>query len=332
MTQFSNWSCSKGRQLGLRVPRRTHLGVHPDGGWDKPRLNFRQELLDSRRVVSAFTEPDAFVGHYLGESLLRVEPASAWRRINGPPRRSLDSEELGLSPSLLSLRMRGKRRPHSAGIVVGIRVTIELRFGRGERIADFLPFQAVFREHQNVVMHSRDVRAILASVGLLPNDVRDEVHSSEYLVTHDLAVRMLVVVERDPDRPVVRQQPPQNLQPVAHEREPQGVFDPVVVVREGRAGVVGRVDVDALDLPGELLLQRFEREQVVPEDEAVVEHVLVAHPERGVMGLRRVLDEDARLQPRPVLLADPGQFQSSLAVGHFSFFLSALAVPARLPG
>ena len=49
----------------------------------------------------------------------------------------------------------------------------------------------------------------------------------------------------------------------------------VVVVLERTAGVVRWVDVDALDLPRELLLQRLQREQVVSLDQAVVEDVVV---------------------------------------------------------
>ena len=52
------------------------------------------------------------------------------------------------------------------------------------------------------------------------------------------------------------------------------MLEPVVVVLEGAAGIVRRVDVDALDLPGETLLQRLQRQQVVAEDQPVVEDVL----------------------------------------------------------
>ncbi len=91
----------------------------------------------------------------------------------------------------------------------------------------------------------------------------------------------------------------------------------VVVVLEGAAGVVGRVDEDALHLARELGLQRLQRQQVVPEDQPVVEEVVVGHAVGGVVGARRVLPQDARLQARALLLAGPGQFETRFAVrGH----------------
>ena len=52
--------------------------------------------------------------------------------------------------------------------------------------------------------------------------------------------------------------------------------------------------------------------QVVAEDEAVVEQIVVGDAMRGVAGLLRVLQQDARLQPRPILLPDPDQFESRI--------------------
>ena len=51
------------------------------------------------------------------------------------------------------------------------------------------------------------------------------------------------------------------------------MFDAIIVMLEGAAGVLRRVDVDALDLAGELLFERFEGEEIVAEDEAVIEQV-----------------------------------------------------------
>src|SRR5690606_34173856 len=85
---------------------------------------------------------------------------------------------------------------------------------------------------------------------------------------------------------------------------------------EGATCVVRRVDEYALDLPCEFLLQGLQRQQVVPEDEAVVE-VLVLRPAaaRGVVGELGVFEEDARLQAGALVLADPGELQLGL-LGH----------------
>ena len=51
------------------------------------------------------------------------------------------------------------------------------------------------------------------------------------------------------------------------------MFQAVIIFGERAAGVVRRVNVDALDLAGELLFERFEGEEIVAEDEAVLEQV-----------------------------------------------------------
>ena len=62
---------------------------------------------------------------------------------------------------------------------------------------------------------------------------------------------------------------PQQLKAVAHQRQPQRVLNTVIIMLERAAGVARRVNVDALDLAGELLFERFEGEQIVAKDEAV---------------------------------------------------------------
>ena len=51
----------------------------------------------------------------------------------------------------------------------------------------------------------------------------------------------------------------------------------------------------------------FERKQVIAEDESIIEDVVIGDPVRGVVRLLRVLQENTRLQPRPVLLSYPGK-------------------------
>ena len=87
------------------------------------------------------------------------------------------------------------------------------------------------------------------------------------------------------------------------------MLDTIIILLECAAGVVRRVNKDALDLAGKLLFQRFEGQQIVAEDETVVEQVVIRDAMRGVIRLLRVFEQDARFQPRPVLLPDPGQFE-----------------------
>ena len=93
------------------------------------------------------------------------------------------------------------------------------------------------------------------------------------------------------------------------------MLNTVVVMRKRCAGVIRRVDADALDLAHELLFECFEGEQVVTKDEAVIENITVSHPVRSVGRLFRVFQQNTRLQLGPVLFANPGECEFLLA-GH----------------
>lgn len=97
------------------------------------------------------------------------------------------------------------------------------------------------------------------------------------------------------------------------------MFKPVVVMLECTASVVRRINVDALDFARELLLKCFEGEQVVAEDEAIIEDVVVGDSMRGMVSLSRVLQQNARLQLRPVLLPDPGKLEFRLLISHCAY-------------
>ncbi len=87
----------------------------------------------------------------------------------------------------------------------------------------------------------------------------------------------------------------------------------IVIVLERTPCVLGRIDEDALHLPGELLLQRFQRQQVIAEDQPVVEDVVIGHAMLGVVRLLAVFEQDPWLQLRPVVFANSGEFEFLLA-------------------
>src|SRR5574337_1261759 len=87
------------------------------------------------------------------------------------------------------------------------------------------------------------------------------------------------------------------------------MLKPIVVMTEGGTSVIRRINENALDLTRELLFQRFQREQVVAEDEPAIEQIVIGDPVRGVIRFLRVLQQNARLQPRPVPLPDPREFE-----------------------
>lgn len=111
-----------------------------------------------------------------------------------------------------------------------------------------------------------------------------------------------VVVDRNPDRAVGGEQAAEDFEALFHKGEPEGVFHHVVVVLEGRAGIVRRVDVDALDFASVLLFEGFEGEQVV----AVYEDIVGVGVAVAVFGFEQ---EQAGFEAGGVAFAEPGEFE-----------------------
>ncbi len=84
------------------------------------------------------------------------------------------------------------------------------------------------------------------------------------------------------------------------------MINTVIVLLESRSSIIWQINVDTLYLPCKLLLQCPKGQQVIPKDKPVVENVLVRHPVRRMIRLLRILQQNPRLQPRPILLPDPG--------------------------
>ena len=80
----------------------------------------------------------------------------------------------------------------------------------------------------------------------------------------------LTIIQTNPDAAVLTQELAKELEARVHHVEPSGVFEVVVVMLERGAGVVRRIDVDALHLSGIERQQRLQRLQVVAVDEDVV--------------------------------------------------------------
>jgi len=55
--------------------------------------------------------------------------------------------------------------------------------------------------------------------------------------------------------------------------------------------------------------QRVQRQEVVAEDQAVVEEVVLGHSDCSVVRLLRIFQKDAWFQAWSVLFADPRQFE-----------------------
>ena len=124
----------------------------------------------------------------------------------------------------------------------------------------------------------------------MPNHGCDEVRATEYFIQHAAQILNFVVVERDEDNSVLAQELPQQRQPGVHHAEPfvvaaevfgffaddltepladAGIVDVVVVDPAFVAGVVRRVDVNALDLPAISRQQRLECFEIISFDQQV---------------------------------------------------------------
>ncbi len=69
------------------------------------------------------------------------------------------------------------------------------------------------------------------------------------------------------------------------------------------------INVHGLNLPREILFERFKGKQVIAENEPVIKDVVVGDPVRCDEGLFSILQQNARLQLRPVLLSNPREFE-----------------------
>ena len=72
----------------------------------------------------------------------------------------------------------------------------------------------------------------------------------------------------------------------------------VVIIIKRHSRVVRRINKNTLHLPRVILLQRFQREEIVPEDQFVIKEVVFPDAMRGKAGLLRVFDQDSRFEPQ----------------------------------
>src|ERR1035437_4422613 len=144
-------------------------------------------------------------------------------------------------------RVSRNRLPWPTWVVVGILVAPFNGLVKSQQIPCLFKLPSIRCKDKNMVMLKRKDAPILSCSSLLPDDCSDEVLSSEYLIHDDLEVMVFVVVDGDSDASIFGEHFAEEFEARIHHAQPLGVFEVVVVVLEGAAGVVGRVDEDALD-------------------------------------------------------------------------------------
>ena len=160
-------------------------------------------------------------------------------------------------------------------------------------------------------------RIVAGRVCTLPGDIGNKAVTAENLITNQLEIGILRIINADENNTIVRQQLLQQLQARVHHAQPlvmagqilalfaddlaQPLFDlrgiDIIIVDPSLvAGVVGRIDVDALDtplLPGQQCFQGF---QIIAPDDHVFAAVVrvclsvfikavlaLQHPKRHVL-------------------------------------------------
>jgi len=124
-------------------------------------------------------------------------------------------------------------------------------------------------------MSARNVCIITPAFIFFPCKSRYKTSSPKHLITQYLQIMTLIVVNRNPQRTVVRQQAPYDFQPIPHQPQPDRMLQPVVVMGKGTAGVIRWIDKHAFHLAAKLLLQRLQRQQVIAENQPVVENIVI---------------------------------------------------------
>ena len=87
------------------------------------------------------------------------------------------------------------------------------------------------------------------------------------------------------------------------------MLHPVVVMLNALPVLYGGSMNTHFTLPANSCSSAFSASRLSPKISRLSKMIVLRHPMLRVVRLRRILQQDARLQLRPVLLADPGQFE-----------------------
>ena len=305
-------------QLLLGVLRVADFGMRPDRLRYDALAHFGQIPLQPRHAGAVRSPPDAIVRIQLGEPLRRYAKVIADRRAERLPRRTghfIGAEAVVVPGGQIA------RRPRAARVVV--RVPVATRRLRAALKQMRLPLVRIVRvDDDEVVVFGEVSGGVPRRKVLLPDDGRQEIFDAEYLVHQRAQVMDLMVVDGDEDGAVGTEQLAQQLQARQHHAAPlvvpgqvvavDGLAEPgahhrrvdvVVVGPTLVAGVVGRIDIDALDPVVIDRQQRLQRRQIVAvHDQVVVQARRPAQP--LVRGRPQVVERHRQmmiLDERPAL-------------------------------
>ena len=132
---------------------------------------------------------------------------------------------------------------------------------------------------------------ILCSSSCCSNNIADEIRTSENLIANQLQCRLLIIINRDKNHPIIRQKLLQQFQTRIHHAQPFVVAAQILALAPDHfaqpflyarvvhivvvhpalvARVIRRVNVNAVDAPAKLGQQAFERKQIVAVNQKIV--------------------------------------------------------------
>ena len=289
---FRPLKVQRGDELPLGVLRVPYIRVQPQRLRHHSLLDLGQIPLQPRHTIALRSPPDAAVSVEFLELFRRNPKIVANRRsefLSGWTR-----DFVGTLAVIISRRQIA-RRPIATRIVVGIPVSLDGPLTTLDKIRS--PFFRVSGIDQNEVMIFRKMLGrVLRRENLLPDCSRQKIILAEHLVHQRTQPVDLIVVDGNEDSAIVPKQLPQQLEAGEHHAAPlvvasqifaihdpaqplphHGRVDLVVISPTLVAGVVGRIDVDALHLAMIGRQQRLERRKIVPlHDQVVMQARLLA--------------------------------------------------------
>jgi|GEM_PF-4868268 len=100
----------------------------------------------------------------------------------------------------------------------------------------------------------------------------------------------LYIIDCYPNRARIREKSPKYTKSFPYQGKPFRMLNAIIIVIKGGSSIVGRIDENTPNLTCESLLQRLQRQQVVPKNQPIVKDVTVAHALCRVVRLLRILE------------------------------------------
>lgn len=97
------------------------------------------------------------------------------------------------------------------------------------------------------------------------------------------------------------------------------MLNAIIVVLECISSIIWRIDVDTFDFAGEILLQGFEREQVIAMDKHIFRFWIAE-------AFGWILDQDSGLKFGLFVLTDPGEFETLGFWGHWFMIFNVIYI------